>query len=150
MRVESHDRFSAVAEFDPVTGRLDEFSRASGAAADRVAPQGHYSRLAGTLVVFYRLGASLWIRIGVASRNLDDAGVEIRWKRSRGHSTLDLIDNGVLVAEAEYQPGPGGGDADPTPFAESEDWDFGLFVNAVLGSEGRRARIYGGAGGYAE
>lgn len=142
MRVESHDRFDDVAEFDPATGGLEEFSRASTNGAVPTAPQGHYARLSGTLAVFYRLDASLWIGIGDEARNLDDPNIEVRWVNSHGSSTLELIDNGDLVAEVMYQPGSGGGFGDPTPFAESEDWDFGLFVKTVLGNEGRRMRIY--------
>lgn len=145
MRVESHDRYDDVAEFDPATGRLEESGRASSSAAGPIDPQGHYSWLSGTLAVIYRLGGSLWIRIGDESRNLDDAGIEVRWEHSCGRSTLDLIDNGTLVAEVRYQPVSGVGPADPTPFAESEDWDFGLYVKTVLDNDERRRRIYGGA-----
>lgn len=144
MFVESHDRFDVVADFDPATGRLAEVNRADGPTATAGTVRGHYARLSGTLTVFYRLGNSLWLRIGSQARDLGLVGLEVGWVHVDGRSTLTLLEQGVLIAEIRYQPRTGGGAKDPTPFAESEDWDFGLFVKSVLGDEGRRARIYGG------
>lgn len=145
MRIESHDRFDHLAEFDPTTGRVQEFGRATSSPGISVQTMGHYARLSGTIAVLYRLDKSLWLRIGDEARALDRKGIEVRWAHVRGRSTLELLDTGELVASVRYRPGPGGGPGDPTPFAESEDWDFGLFVQNVLGDESRRARIYGGA-----
>lgn len=143
MLIESHERFDDLAEYDPTTGQLQEFSRATSSAASSGPPTGHYAKLSGTLAVFYRLDGSLWMRLGNEARNLDQVGNELRWEHVERHSTLELLERGTLVARVQYRPGSGGGPGDPTPFVDSEDWDFGLFVTNVLGNEGRHARIYG-------
>lgn len=146
MHVESHDRFDDVAEFDPETGALVEYSRATRPNPAPEAVQGHYARLFGTVTVLYRLGSSLWLRIGDEARDLDLASTEVRWDHAHGRSTLTLLEHGEPLAQVQYQPGPSGAglDNDPTAFVEAEDWDFGLFVRNVLDDDSRRARIYGG------
>lgn len=145
MRIDSHDRFENVSDFDPPTGSLQERNRALEGGSSPALVEGHYARLSGVLAVLYRLDACLWLRIGEVARNLDEVGVVVGWWHVQGDSTLELMERGAVVAEVHYRPCPGGGSEDPTPFAESEDWDFGLFVKNVLGNEGRRSRIYGGA-----
>lgn len=142
MRVDSHDLYTSVGEFDPATGDLVELARD---ALDATPPSGHYARLAGTLVVLYRDGRDLWIRIGGTARNCADKGTSIEWGRSGTASRLALSTDGREVAAVEYVVvGEGGGPADPTPFADPEDWDFGLFVKNVLDDVGRSERIYQG------
>ncbi len=142
MRVDSHDHFDDVATFDPATGRLEEFHRADRGALPPGPLHGHYSRLSGILAVFYRNDGFLWLRVGREARNLDREGCEVRWQNVDGSSSLQLFDRRGLVTSVEYRPGTWDGSTDPTPFAESEDWDFGLFVTNVLADDARRARMY--------
>jgi len=145
MYVASHDRFLDVADFNPETGVLEEFRRPSKSGSDARMPEGHYARIDGTLVVFFRLDTSLWLRIGNECRDLDSGDAGIRLERvDGGRSRLTLLDRGEPCAVVEYEPIPFGGPEDPTPFAEPEDGDFGLFVSKVLDDKGWRARIYGG------
>lgn len=140
MRIESHERYVDVADFDPCTGRLQETNR--DAAANGQPISGHYARLAETLAVLYRHEGALWLRLGAVSQCLDEEGVAVRWSAHLGFSRLSVSKGDHVRAEVEYANMLHESEGDPTPFAESEDWDFGLFVHNVLTSPERRRRIY--------
>ncbi len=143
MLIESHDRFGDVARYEPESDRFVEFRRGE-VVEEQLA--GHYARLGGELAVFYRDGGVLWLRIGDQVRRVGDGGAVVRWENSEGRSRFGILDGGEEVAGVEYpSPVRGSGPVnDPTPFAETEDWDFGLFVQRVLADDARRLRIYTG------
>lgn len=148
MFVESHDRFDDVADFDPESGHLDRFSRsAPGEHGHLLAGvvQGHFAQLGDKRAVLYRHGGELWLRLGERAANLDAPATEVRRVRIGETTRLVLLHGGTETASVDYLPGPHNGPPvadDPTAFAESEDWDFGLFVCNVLSDPGRRRRIY--------
>jgi hypothetical protein len=145
MLVESHDRFMMIGEFDPESGALREVTRDDAPPELLAQPvRGHYASLDGTRAVLYRSGGKLWLQLDGKARPLAPGGRNVHWSRRGDSSQLILLDNGDVIAAAEYHPrlvGPPLRD-DPTPFVEDEDWDFGLFVQNVLMNLDRARRIY--------
>jgi hypothetical protein len=142
MHIHSRDRFADVASYDPVTGALDEHKRAvcEHDGPDHI-PEGHYARLAGTLVVFYRLNGSLWLRMGDTVTNLNPSSTEVRWDKQGAVSRLTLFSDGGVIATLQYEPR-----FSSTPYdfgmEEPGDFDFGLFISNVLADPAWRGRIY--------
>ncbi|MFE3874191.1 hypothetical protein ACFXPX_07300 [Kitasatospora sp. NPDC059146] len=136
MLIADFDAYGRVADFDPATGRLGP-----DRTADPGQPtHGHYGRLGGTQVVFYRAGDGLRIRVGERDLLLDTA-TTVRHRIAEPQCVLTV---GQAV-ELRYPVPPEwyGLADDPTPFVEAEDFDaYGLFAADVLAAPGRAARLY--------
>ncbi len=143
MIVSSFDRYSEVRHFDPATGALSAAEILP--AGTPAATQGHYSRLDDTLVVLYRDGGEVFLRIGSTLIRVDDS-TSVTCRHVEGRQMLEVTDSttGDDVTRLEYTlPSPiVSPEDDPTPFAEPEDFDFGLFISNVANDPGRRSRIY--------
>jgi hypothetical protein len=139
MYVESFDRFAEVGDFDPESGELNTYARESAPAGVRLV-EGHFARLAGTTVVFYRHRGDLWLRIG--DRAWKMAGdTSLNWSVTDSTARLAIADGDREVAHLEYESDRKDDD-DLTAFGSDEDWDIGLFMSNVLSDQGRRQRIY--------
>jgi hypothetical protein len=145
MLVESYDRFQMIGEFDPASGALREFKRDEAPPELLAEPvRGHYASLEGVQAILYRSDGTLWLRLDGEARPLALDAKNARWSRHGDRSRLILLGNGDTIASVEYRPGPAGPPLrdDPTPFVESEDWDFGLFVQNVVTNPDRASLIY--------
>lgn len=140
MLVQSHTVFNEVAEFDPETGALEVFPRSID---ERVEIRGHYAILSGVLVVLYRTGDGLNLRIG-STVLVGGELLSVTHARKVTDCRLSVTRSGVPPLEINYtvsllDPPLA---LDPTPFVEDEDFDFGLFISNVLQSPTRRQQIY--------
>lgn len=132
MLVQRHDRFDEVGEFSPESGRLDPRPRPPGLRPGST--DGWFAVLDTTLVVFYRHGGRLWLRIGDRVFDLDrDASVD--WHLDAGEAVFAAADSDGQVV-LRYPSGPDLAD-DPTAFVADEDWDLGLFIANVMFDEER-------------
>jgi hypothetical protein len=142
MYVQSGEAFNQGAEYDHESRCLLE---KDGLALNHRLlgrpPDGHYAYLGGVLVVLYRHGGGLWLRLGEQVRDMESGQSEARWVKVGKGARLVLLDKAAEVAAVEYEPEPEIED-DPTPFREAEDGDFGLFVANVLSDDLRRKRMY--------
>jgi hypothetical protein len=136
VRVQYHERFDVIAEFDPASGRIQPIPRPTGLSP--AATEGWFSILAGTCVVFYRSSAHLWLRVGDQTFDLDgEASVD--WRVEDGSAVFAAADDTGQVL-LRYRAGPFSGPSisdDPTPFVEDEHWDLGLFIANVMFDEER-------------
>lgn len=143
MRLESAHRYSEVAEFDAETGELVVYPRGP---EHQAWVQGQFGFLADVLVVLFRDGLGLWLKIGAVCLPLNGSSA-VRWSRSGAVSRFSLSSGSTLIAELDYEPGPGLYPDDTiSACVEAEDFDFGLFIHNVWRDEGRRARIYAAPG----
>jgi len=89
MIIQSYDRWVVMAEYDPGSGAVKEFTRPPKGA---FVCTGHYASLSGILAVLYRSNGALWLRIGAGVRNLDQTAVSVRFHSEAEFSFLELID----------------------------------------------------------
>ena len=145
MIIHSFDTFGEVRHLDPATGMLTPAAISSTGGPPAV--HGHYGRLGDTLVLLYRMGADLYLRIG-ETVVLVDKTTSITYRRVKDHWELEVTDEstGDVTARVEYSlPEPiVAPEEDPTPFAEPEDFDFGLFISNVVNNAERMSLIYRG------
>ena len=140
MIIQSYDRWVVMAEYDPGSGAVKEFTRPPKGA---FVCTGHYASLSGILAVLYRSNGALWLRIGAGVRNLDQTAVSVRFHSEAEFSFLELIDGQDVVVGVRYRNKLDElRSDDPTPFVEPEHFDFGLFVKNVVEDTARRGRIY--------
>jgi hypothetical protein len=139
MIVHSFDHFGEVRRLAPATGDL------TPADPSGTGVHGHYGLLGDTVVVLYRDGEDLLLRIGGTLVPVDDS-VSIGYDRVGNRRLLEVTDNatGAVAARLAYTlPEPiVAPEDDPTPFAEAEDFDFGLFIANVANDAERRSAIY--------
>ena len=143
MIIHSFDRAGEIHRFDPSTGAVTPVAETDTDV--RVPTCGHYGLLEGTLVVLYRSGESLLLRIDGMTTPVDDAH-RVSHQQEGNRRLLRVTDRrtGDPVATLTYalpEPIVSLSD-DPTPFTEAEDFDFGLFVANVASDSGRRDRVY--------
>jgi hypothetical protein len=144
MLLQSQDKFDSLAELDVATGAVSWLSRSSVEVA-RVEICGHFSTLAGRLIMLYRFEGVLRLRIDDLVFALTDIHGLERTLLPENMARLTLFEGDAPVFSMTYRrphifPPLA---LDPTPFVEEEHFDFGLFVYNVLNDPGRRARIYG-------
>lgn len=143
MLVQSHDKHSEVAEFDPESGRLRRVEHDDAGTLLDQPLRGHFADLEGVEAILYRCGEQLSLR--VAGKEAPATAETVRWAPDGSHAVLSIVEAGHVVASARYHRGPSTGPSladDPTPFVEAEDWDFGLFVRNVIGDAERARSIY--------
>jgi hypothetical protein len=145
MFVQSNDSFNRVGNFDPRDGSLLEFERNEAPQELLSSPlAGHFAALGESEVVFFRQDDQLSLSVDGEIFPLLE-GVKLEWENSHGLSRIRLRDGDSILRSIEYTAGPASYppiEEDPTPFVEREDWDFGLFVHAVLEDSERSERIY--------
>jgi hypothetical protein len=138
-----HTEFDLMAEYDPVRGGFEVFSR-------RVNPQrvprqlsGLFDRISQNLVLLFRHVGILFLDIGGLRLTMSDHAVHL--DHLGGLRVLRILANGKIVFELPY-------DApiidpplsqDPTPFVDEEDFDFALFLRNLSQDPARQARIFG-------
>ncbi|MGW6724411.1 hypothetical protein ACWF9G_00775 [Nocardia sp. NPDC055029] len=121
--VRAYAGFGTTAEFDPATGTL----RAGNTVG--AVPVGVYGQLGDTVVVFYRSGTRLGLRIGTQSIELDGR-VDIEWRQPAERTTgLTVLTDGVQTFAVEYRALPA-------------DLDLGKLISEVWADPDRRARIF--------
>ncbi|MFJ5925036.1 hypothetical protein ACIQF6_20770 [Kitasatospora sp. NPDC092948] len=123
--------------FHPASGRLEPRRTPDGEAIGH--RRGEYGPLGGTLVVLYRDGEALALRVGSSEVPMDGS-VEISHQVVVDECVLTI---GSLV-ELRYPTPPEweGLENDMTPFVEAEHFDFGLFIARVARHPEQADRLY--------
>jgi len=100
--LQSFCRYAEVGSYDPRSGRLEVRPRSSH--HPRTSIQGHFEYVTDeVLVVLYRYGGDLYLRIGDAVRRLDDDVIP-EWSRQGRKSTFEMKHGNVPVGWVEYFP----------------------------------------------
>lgn len=105
---------------------------------------GHYSKINGKIIVFYRIKEKLFLRVDKVLFELDDA-IEVRWKRLNDFNCFSLLRNGRQLLELIYKRpkiNPSLEIDTVSSFVEEEDFDFCLFIYNVMNNSERKKRIY--------
>lgn len=145
--LQSHEKSDRVAEFDPSSGKLEEFSRSKDLQRASQDPVGSYGKVGTKTVILYREGGNLLLRID--GRDFDLAQHTVRITRIGSTRRVRLLRCLSTVSEWEYQvpvlePPLS---HDPTPFIEEEDFDYGLFLENISRDIARQSRLYSGPKG---
>ncbi len=141
-----YDRYDTLAEFDPSTGRLEEFSRRAEPARATAPLQGTYARVDGRLVSLYRQDdGTLVLRVDALVVPLDTRSRIELLGSGRGRR-VRVTRDGRPVAEWHHEqpvldPPL---EEDPTPFVEEEHFDFALYLSNVASDSERCERLYRG------
>lgn len=139
INLESFDQYDTVGRFNPVTGAINKASRAQ---FEGVSFLGHFGSLGGWEIVFCRLnenlqvfeGASSWLASAQTVSWLSDGDRRVL-KVASVEASAPLVveyDSPDVSLEGDYV----------TSFSSQEDWDFGLFIFAVVSDTNRAQRIY--------
>jgi hypothetical protein len=142
MILKRHKIYDRLAEFDPSTGKLDEFSRSADSRRAEGAIMGFYDTLGGTRALLFRLAGVLYLQIGAERVSLADHAIELHNVSPR--RLLRVLSRGVKVIEAAYdapETDPPLSE-DPTPCVEEEHFDFGLFLANLSRNRSRQARLF--------
>ncbi|WP_043476597.1 hypothetical protein [Kitasatospora sp. MBT66] len=135
MLIASFETFGLVTHFDPTTGGTEHVRSLEPSQA----AHGHYGKLAGTDVVFYRDTGGLLLRVSEETVRLDgSADVE---HHVVGSDCVLSIARRIKLGDTVPSEWSGLKD-DPTPFVEAEDFYLGLFVSNVVRDPERSAQIY--------
>jgi hypothetical protein len=140
MLIQRFDRFDRLADFDPNTGAYSEFIR----PADLIAKStGQYGLIGDYMLILYRLGESLFIRVSDTVLELDER-VSIRVERSLSHNTIAICRNDTILFQWNYQAGQQEVpiEDDPSAFVEEEDFDFALFLANISNDDARQLRLF--------
>lgn len=139
INLESFDQYGTVGRFNPVTGVINKAPRAQ---FEDVSFLGHFGTLGGRDIVFCRLheilqvfdGTSSWLALARTVSWLSDGDRRVLKVESVEASTPLVIeyDSPDASLEGDYV----------TSFSSQEDWDFGLFIFAVVSDTNRAQRIY--------
>ena len=134
----SFDRFAEAAIFEPGSGVLEIFDEPT---VDLGAPriEGHYARLGGRVLVFYRDRAGE-LRLWCDGHSVAADETTVRWRHEDPRSLFTVGDEAATVVDVSYRVRLE--EDDPAPFVDTEDADVGLFVWNVVSDPGRRGRIY--------
>jgi len=139
MLLHAHASFHRIAIFNPDTGDVEQRNRADAGEWLKEPLAGHYGKLAGTMVILYRLDDTLRLRIGADDFPLCCAS-RVEWRSAGGVSVLEVERDGDTTSLSYPEVSLIAGD--PTPFVELEHFDFGLFIANVAADEDRTRRIY--------
>lgn len=116
---------------------------------------GWYDHVAGRLLLLYRCGPRLLLRVGAAGTELDLATVESEWvdagrtpvllhRLGFGRASVwRLRRAGAVVFELAYRRESWDVPCDDTPFRDPEvDDDFVLFLHRLVGDPAHRAHVW--------
>lgn len=136
MLIASYDRYRDVAEFDPASGRFEEFDRFDPANLPLLKRpfKGAYGVIGDQKLLIFRTPEGLWVQLADVKVNTVEESHHIAWENAGGKSTFSIIrsSDGEPVAMATYSVDRRNLAPDLTAFVDGEDADFGLFVrNAV-------------------
>ncbi len=144
LQLESFDNINEVVEFDPMTGQIQWHPRQANAQVAPRITQGIVSRIDKHVIMLYRLGENLHLRVD----NFDvELTQEVQIHLSRGEfNVLNIIKDGKTIFQFEYQA------YQPDeidqwrmyldPFIEKEHLDFGEFIANVAKDIKQRDRAY--------
>jgi hypothetical protein len=138
---------AAWARYEPSTGVLSEgHSRPDD--EDIVLGETHhgwYSRLDGTLVVFYVWQGRVWVRIGDVVPAVASPASVYWLRQSDEMARLSLVDGAQVVATVVYFGGDEWGIPPELDFTmtSSEDFDFGEFIRRFLDNPTRMRMLAG-------
>ncbi|MEN6451928.1 MAG: hypothetical protein ABFC96_15675 [Thermoguttaceae bacterium] len=139
MLLQCFDRFNRLAEFAPTSGGAwSELARQPG-ALPRTA--GQYGLIGEVMVLVYRVGESVLLRVGGSVLELDER-VSIDLQRSPDHCTISISRDATPFLQWDYKPVGAPGEDDPTVFADAEDFDFALFLANISRDAARRSRLF--------
>lgn len=142
MLLQSHRSFDLVAEFDTVTGTLEEFSKSCHLErVDSKRNGGVFDYLGVHRILLFRIGTDLLVQVDGHLLNCADLSIETL-KTPHGRR-LSFRSEGVLKISIEYSVSSDlSSHDDLTAFADAEDFDFGLFLANVSLDRLRQDRLF--------
>jgi hypothetical protein len=139
MLIQSFDRHSEVAEFDPMSESIQTMARSSTLPTGLA---GHYAHLDDALIVLYRDGHNLWLKFGDTRVPLHPSSRAEYYRAGARRSLRVQSDSKDLQFTYHLKELDPPLSIDFTPGVEEEDFDFGLFISNVVNNPERQERLY--------